>query len=537
VADTAIKAKPKQLVTFADLATNGTQLSGIGFVLDADEAMKWIQQDKRYEDVLFPYVNGKELNDTFNLTPRRYCISFGDSSEVECERYPLAIHRVRTLVKPNRDKLTGQIHETCYWKHWDKRPTLYEALRPLARVLVCSLVSKHLPFVFLPTGWIYSKELAVFPTDKAEHFAILQSTFHEAWVRLLSSTMKSDLSYSISDGFRTFPSPHASMSTLRTLGESYHGTRSELMLSHKEGLTKSYNRFHDPEETAADIQKLRALHVEMDKAVAAAYGWDDLDLGHDFHQTKQGERFTISETARREVLGRLLKLNHERHAEEVAKGLHEKKGKGKKPGGGRKRKNSDKSEGASLYGEDAEEPDPAEDATAEVDDAAAGRRRRDQNSDEAAERPTSIDGLDTNDVMAAFRQAARGRGWLDREELLKLVSVVLGYQRLGPKIEETLRGHLRAAIRRKIIEADGMMVRPGAATMDQYGLEELRDALCSNMRKGTRYEREDVIHAVASYLGFARLTDTSRDALKSAINSAIRQGILGYEGSVIWREQ
>ena len=60
-------------------------------------------------------------------------------------------------------------------------------------------------------------------------------------------------------------------------------------------------------------------------AVAAAYGWTDLDLGHGFHETKQGLRFTISEPARREVLARLLKLNHERYAEEVKQGLHEKK--------------------------------------------------------------------------------------------------------------------------------------------------------------------------------------------------------------------
>lgn len=63
----------------------------------------------------------------------------------------------------------------------------------------------------------------------------------------------------------------------------------------------------------------------MDRAVAAAYGWTDLDLGHGFHVTKQGLRFTIGEAARREVLARLLKLNHERYAEEVRQGLHEKK--------------------------------------------------------------------------------------------------------------------------------------------------------------------------------------------------------------------
>jgi hypothetical protein len=91
------------------------------------------------------------------------------------------------------------------------------------------------------------------------------------------------------------------------------------------GLTKTYNRFHDSNDTSADIQKLRDLHVEMDNAVATAYGWADLDLNHGFRETKQGIRFTISEPARREVLQRLLKLNHERYAEEVKQGLHGKK--------------------------------------------------------------------------------------------------------------------------------------------------------------------------------------------------------------------
>ena len=44
-----------------------------------------------------------------------------------------------------------------------------------------------------------------------------------------------------------------------------------------------------------------------------------------FHETKQGVRYTISEPARLEILARLLNLNHERHAEEVKHGLHEKK--------------------------------------------------------------------------------------------------------------------------------------------------------------------------------------------------------------------
>ena len=49
-----------------------------------------------------------------------------------------------------------------------------------------------------------------------------------------------------------------------------------------------------------------------------------MDWGHGFHATKQGERHTLSEPARRTVLDRLLALNHQRHAEEVKAGLHDK---------------------------------------------------------------------------------------------------------------------------------------------------------------------------------------------------------------------
>jgi hypothetical protein len=96
------------------------------------------------------------------------------------------------------------------------------------------------------------------------------------------------------------------------------------MQARQEGLTQVYNRFHSPAEASREIQELRALHVKLDRAVADAYRWTNLDLGHDFHKTSQGVRFTVCETARRDILDRLLALNHERYAEEVAQGLHDK---------------------------------------------------------------------------------------------------------------------------------------------------------------------------------------------------------------------
>ena len=161
------------------------------------------------------------------------------------------------------------------------------------------------------------------------------------------------------------------------------------MVSNNEGLTSTYNRFHDPSETSSGLMELRNLHGEMDRAVLAAYGWSDVPttcgFGLDYLDTEedaqlpdevqeridsgelffwdagdaldfQGQlqaygaitgrrklpwRYRWPDSVRDDVLARLLALNAERYAEEVALGLHSKGG--KKPVGkssGRKPKTS-----------------------------------------------------------------------------------------------------------------------------------------------------------------------------------------------------
>lgn len=93
------------------------------------------------------------------------------------------------------------------------------------------------------------------------------------------------------------------------------------------GFTKMYNRFHSNAVHDSRLDELRVMQCEMDTAVARAYGWSDLDLSHGFHEVpylpeNDRVRFTISETARVEVLRRLSELNRQRYQDEVAAGLH-----------------------------------------------------------------------------------------------------------------------------------------------------------------------------------------------------------------------
>jgi hypothetical protein len=115
-------------------------------------------------------------------------------------------------------------------------------------------------------------------------------------------------------------------------GEELDSYRRSLMLERELGLTKLYNQVHDPKVADSAVERLRQIHVEIDEAVSQAYGWTDLVLGHGFHETRQGIRFTIAPEVQVEVLDRLLELNHARYAEEVARGLHSGKSKGKSKG-------------------------------------------------------------------------------------------------------------------------------------------------------------------------------------------------------------
>jgi hypothetical protein len=188
-------------------------------------------------------------------------------------------------------------------------------------------------FEFITPKFVYSDTVIVFPTESFAVFSVLQSSLHVEWAWHRSSTMRdAGIRYTPTDCFETFPFPsdcqppdEVSNVVLQDIGRKYADFRDQAMRERGMSLTQTYNRFHDPADTAQDIAELRTLHCQVDLSVAAAYGWNDLDLDHGFHETKQGLRYTISESARREVLDRLLTLNHQRHAEEVSAGLHHKK--------------------------------------------------------------------------------------------------------------------------------------------------------------------------------------------------------------------
>ena len=311
------------------LYTQGQTLNGEGFLIDSSIKDLLLRSNANNDEVIAPYVNGDIFNNTGELIPRRWAITFGTREKDDAARFREPFQLVTELVKPHRDKLTRQVHEARYWLYWDKREAFFRSIANRERILVCPIVTKYLSFRFFPINWVFSHKLKLFDVQDFGIFGVLQSSLHEAWARQFSSTLGQTMNYSTSDAFDTFCFPSPSNELLATAKVFYDG-REAILVEEKCGLTDLYNRFNDAKKAVGAIRKLDDLQVEMNQAVAAAYGWTDLNLDHGFHETKQGVRFTISEPARREVLQRLLKLNHEQYAEEEKQGLLGKKGAAKK---------------------------------------------------------------------------------------------------------------------------------------------------------------------------------------------------------------
>lgn len=332
----AITGKPYRLAANSKTAFQGPIPLGKGFVLDETEAASLIEKNPDNAVCLWRYLSGDDMTTRPNQSPSRWVINFQTMTLNEARCYGDCFAIIEERVKGYREGLVakgghgGQIHERDYWKFWNKSPDLQIATAQMERVICHPFTSKYVSFCFSPVDYVVvAGPHNVIAIDSWSVFALLSSTLHIEWAFANGSTHETRLRYAYADLFETFPLP-LDHSPLERLGEKYHEHRRLVMVKQNEGITKTYNRFHDPDESSADIQKLRDLHIEMDQAVAASYRWTDLDLDHDFYDTKQGVRFTISEPARREVLQRLLKLNHERYAEEVKQGLHSKKGAAKK---------------------------------------------------------------------------------------------------------------------------------------------------------------------------------------------------------------
>jgi len=338
--DQEFLGEPFQLKQNENKSFQGSIVLGKGFVLEPSEAEKLILKDPKNKDVLFPYLNGDDLNNRIDQSPSRWVINFFDyplrrmsldewqelspaeRSDIEdrieegknialappdykgkvAADYPDCLGIIERDVKPER--VINKYSKTAkifWWLYERYREELYRTIAPLERVLSIARVTKICQSSWSQSQIVTSDQTVVFAFKSNIYFVILNSTINNEWAWKNCSTMGGvGLRYTPSDAFQTFPFPQNISpeleEKLEQIGEEYHEFRKVLMQKTQLGLTKLYNQFHnqdlaklehrivrrssDCSEALSETSDCAIAHRNVDNTVKTNIQKTSLSVGH-----------------------------------------------------------------------------------------------------------------------------------------------------------------------------------------------------------------------------------------------------------------
>lgn len=309
----------KQLIANSGLVAEGIKPHGMGFAITLNEAEHLT--DKTFANlppVIKPYFNGRDLA----ARPRKIFIIDlnGFTAKEVLNNYPKIYQHLLLTVKPDRDKNNEAYRRENWWLFGRKNTELRNAISDLKKFVVTVKTSKHRFSTFIDGGAMPDSKLIAFALDSDFHLGVLSSFAHMSWALANTAFLGPTPTYTISNTFGTFPFPDCTPIQKEEIGkiaEELDAHRKRVLELHPhltmtelynvlEEIKKSKSRdgLTDKEKIIFDdglILILKELHENLDKAVIAAYGWDE----------------NISD---QEILEKLVALNHER-AEEEKRGI------------------------------------------------------------------------------------------------------------------------------------------------------------------------------------------------------------------------
>lgn len=319
------------LTSNSNLTSRGMMLFGSGFIIDVTTAKSCgYGRTPGIEKHIRGYRNGRDITDK----PRDVLVIdlFETTPDEVLKAYPELYQHVLNHVKPERDQNRDKQIRENWWLHGRPRPELRDYISGLHRYIATVETSKHRFFVFLDQSILPDNKLIAIASDDAFVLGVLSSSIHVAWSLKNGSWLGvgNDSVYVKSKCFDPFPFPALEEGELkqriRDLGERLDAHRKRQQEQHP-GLTLTgiYNvleklRSGEPlnakEKQIHDqglVTLLRQIHDELDEAVLEAYGWQDLFT---VWPPPAGEGTECRQVFEEKVLSRLVKLNHDRAAEE-----------------------------------------------------------------------------------------------------------------------------------------------------------------------------------------------------------------------------
>ena len=281
------------------------------FDITGDLAREWLHlpanpNGRPHADVPKPWVNGMDLT---RRPSGKWIIDFGwTMSEGDAALYEEPFANIAKHVKPLRQRNRERASREFWFRHWNPRPAMWQALDGLSRYIATPTLAKHRLFAWFDTRICPDHQLIVIARDDDTTFGILHSRFHEVWSLRLGTSLEDRPRYTPTTTFATFPFPEGMTPDVPAAAYA-NDPRAEAIADAARRLVELRDRWLNPPEwvewidepapgypkrpiptATADLEQLKRrtltnlynqrpqwlanAHADLDTAVAAAYDWN-----------------------------------------------------------------------------------------------------------------------------------------------------------------------------------------------------------------------------------------------------------------------
>lgn len=290
----------------------GIQKTG-SFDVPGSLAREWLAQPnpngRPNSDVVRPWFNGEDLGER----PRdMWIVDYGtQTTQAEASMYEKPFHHIQAVVMPKRiGKREARTNDNWWIFQW-ARPLMRKAIAGQFRYIATPETPTHNVFFWVDAKVVPDKNLIIFAREDEATFGVLSSTIHLRWVQKIGSRFGAHPTvrrYNSSRVFETFPFPDALRLDRPVDPNQPHA---KVIAEAAVALVRARDRWLNPpewvdwvrtsEEVAAGLpprpqpkigrevdlsartiaalynnppQWLKNLQEDLDRSVAAAYGWE-----------------------------------------------------------------------------------------------------------------------------------------------------------------------------------------------------------------------------------------------------------------------
>jgi hypothetical protein len=242
----------------AEITDGSGALDGGHLILDSKDRFDIIDCGQKYEKFIKPYLGSSE----FIRGNLRWCLWIEDEQKEEATKCGLIDARVQA-VKHFRENAGTRAKTAIGRPHkfaWINKKDGMQIIIPT----VFSERREYLTAGYLNSDYVISNAASIVQNANLYIFAVISSLLHLAWVKAVSGKLKTDIRYTSSTCFNTFPIPQLSDKNKADLTRCAE----DILLAREVHYPATIADLYDPETMPAN---LREAHERNDETLERIY--------------------------------------------------------------------------------------------------------------------------------------------------------------------------------------------------------------------------------------------------------------------------